>query len=208
MTNKNTLLDTIFQLRKEEELVFYSFESKYSKEELQTVVDFLEDEYIEESLYYPNKAPMFNDKAAEWAALVVFRAGLLFLNRNEGMDKVRQLIKPYAATMPSVAEQLSADLMLRFLPSIITSLYNIDFEDPAIDLLNMILKQFPYSAIELNIIDEAFDYDNMFENSCFKQLYVDRIIALKASNIVSKPIIKKLVLESMGSYQNIYWNNL
>ncbi len=65
MTNKNYLLDTIFQLRTEEELVYYSFDASFSKEELLTVVDFLEEEYSNEVLHYPYVPPTFNAKAAE-----------------------------------------------------------------------------------------------------------------------------------------------
>ncbi len=87
-------------------------------------------------------------------------------------------------------------------------MFNIDYQDPAIAVLEDVLKQFAISAIELNKITEERVIAELFSDECLKQLYVDRVIAFKARNLADLPIVKLAVKEAMGNYQNIFWNNL
>jgi hypothetical protein len=208
MAVKNYLLDTIYHLRTQEELVYYGITPSYSKAELQTVVDFLEEEYEKEKWHYPFIPPDFDAEAAEWAALLLFRAGLLFVNRDDSMATVRKLLSPFVNSTPSVEEQLSADVSLRFLPVIYNELKALDYQDPILPLLEEILQQFHYSSIAIDFELKNSIAENELTNPCYKQMYVDRILQYKARKRAAQPLLEQAVMAAMGNHKNIFWNNL
>jgi MoxR-vWA-beta-propeller ternary system domain bpX4 len=207
MNRENPFLDTIFELRTQEALLLFSDNKKITEREELVVVDFLEEEYAKESTGYPFTAPAFQPDAALWAAKIFYFAAQFFLNRKDSDKQMAKYFPAYSGTI-TVAEMLSADLVLRFLPALYTELKRIDFEDSILVVLVKHLNQFPYSAINMDAAIEVSNIENLFANPCFRQLYLNRITERKALQWTETPLVQEGLKENFGAYKNIFWRAL
>ena len=82
---KNYFFEMIKSLRESEEVVLYQNILKISAKEKDLVVDSLRDAYEEEVHTYPHVAPIFDSKAALFAAEVVYLTAQLILYRKDSI---------------------------------------------------------------------------------------------------------------------------
>ncbi len=188
------------------QIILYNKMAKIPADEDKDVTDFLESEFDRESLDYPFDAPKFNRTAAIWAAKILYSSVQLLLYRDMKPAEMLIVIPPYPGKVDASA-MISADLCLRFLPQVIVQLTALDSEDPLIGLLMERLSTFHYSAIGSDIDFTTLDLQCL-ENKCIRQLYIDRIIDLKAENSLQSAELKKGVLESLGDHKNIFWREI
>lgn len=203
---KNNILQTIHHLRTSGYFVLYTKEPKITEAELNDLGDFLEQEYENEVLEYPFEAPKFNRKAAVWAAkLIYFGAQFLVHRKTEPKD-----LKNYFPECPvpvDVAAILSADLSLRYVPFIITELEHIDMEDWLIKIIKLQAKEFQYATIgyDMEIPLEEDTLKKLFENDCFKTLYINRVIEKKAISLTEHTLIHEHITAHLGEHQSHFW---
>jgi hypothetical protein len=200
-------LETLYHLRTVEHVMLYKGLSAIPYKEEQDVIQFLEAEYERESIDYPYTPPSFSAGAAIWAAKTVYVAAQLFLYRDNKADEMSSLLPPYTKTVDASAI-LSADLCLRFLPSIKYALETVDVNDPLLPVVEQHLQHFPYSGIghegELLILDATV----ILKNDCLRQLYLDRVTERKAIKWAEEPIIKSAILSNMGNHKHDLWREL
>lgn len=84
--------DTIYGLRKREEIILYNRLPDFDPAEEQKVVDFLALEYKRECISYPVNPPPFDASAALWAAKTIYIFSQLMLNRDHPADDLPQLL--------------------------------------------------------------------------------------------------------------------
>ncbi|MFK7807889.1 MAG: hypothetical protein AB8F74_08845, partial [Saprospiraceae bacterium] len=175
MLQSNPLLYTITQLREQEQLFLNETWYPHKSKEVAELENYLKLEYQRECKDYPFKAPPFNSKAAVWAAVFVGQVASLILFRFNSKSVLKKVKAFEGPIDPSAI--LSADLTLRFLPTIWLMLKNIDSDDPAVALIFSILKEWSYSAVHHLVEPDEIPLDGLWENPCLKQLFIDRIIA-------------------------------
>lgn len=206
MSIQNNILQTIHHLRTSGQFVLYTNEPKVSASDLNDVADFLAQEYENESLNYPFEAPSFHKEAAVWAAKTIYYAAQFLAHRLEEPKNLTKFFEEFKGEL-SPAVLLSADISLRFLPFIIKELEHIDFDDWLIKLLKKHLQQFQYSTIghdmELEIQEEKLA--SLFQNDCFRTLYIDRVIAQKDISLTAHKIIQKNVAIHLGEHTHQFW---
>ncbi|WP_108113856.1 hypothetical protein [Kordia periserrulae] len=206
MSLQNNILQTIHHLRTSGQFVLYTNKPKVSQSELNDLADFLQQEYENESLNYPFEAPVFHKEAAVWAAKTIYYAAQFLAHRLEEPKDLQQFFADFTEEIsPSVI--LSADISLRFLPFIIKELEYIDFDDWLVKLLKKQLQNFSYSTIghdlELEIQEEQLA--KLFQNDCFRTLYIDRVIAQKDISLATQKIIQKNVAIQLGEHAQHFW---
>lgn len=207
INEKYHFLHTIFQLRKQEDLVLYSRILEIPAEEEDLVNDLLEEEYRKESLNYPFTAPAYEPAAALWAAKALYNIAQLVLYREHKEKDLAALIPRFAGTLnPGVI--LSADLCLRFLPQIKREVHHIDPDDILIRIIEDLLQTWHYSGIGDDRDPEQPDLGPVFADPCLEQMYTDRIIGKKDRKRAILPGIQDRVQAALGIHHNFFWQAL
>ncbi|MFK7795839.1 MAG: hypothetical protein AB8E82_00190 [Aureispira sp.] len=175
-------------------------------DECRSALEYLHQCYQEEQLNYPHEAPAFDPDAALWGALLLYYAAQAILNRQATLEEITPLFAAYRGSKTTAAV-LSVDLSLRFLPNLLEKLKTINPDDGLIVLLEQQLAQWPYSAIGYTIAAPALPTQKI-QHPCLHQLYADRIIAKKASQLLPVPWIQQAVRASLGAHQSSVWPDL
>lgn len=195
----------ISHLRHTEDIMLYGNILRVGVNEEKEAILFLEKEYAIEALDYPYEAPPFDEGAALWAAKTVYVAAQLILYRENKNEDLVSLLPDFTGEKDAKA-QLSADLCLRFLPNMVIQLKVIDSDDELIEVLENILKQWHYSAINYPLQTDTLDHHYILENACLKQLYVNRIVEYKKIKPAMLPAYRELIKANMGIYTKEFWN--
>lgn len=197
-------LHSIQHLRQYEEVVLFGKLSSYSKEEQDAVVSFLEREYQHESLDYPQEVPEYNAQAALWAAQTVYTAAQLLLYRSQNEQDIAGMFPAYDGSITASAI-LSADLSLRFLPHLLRQLELIDPDDRLIPVLEKVLQQWHYSAVQPTSTFKKEQIEVVTNNKCLHQLYINRIIQYKNLDLARSDAFNIGVKSALGIYADVYW---
>ena len=164
----------------------------------------MEKEYENESLNYCFAVPKFEATAALWAAKTIYTATQLMLYRENKDSDIQVLLPAYDSEItPSVL--LSADLVLRFLPDVISNLKAIDPEDKLIEILENHLLTFFYSGVNYSLPINELKIFSIPASPCLYQLYIDRIIEYKKIELAKHPLLVNGVKSSLGMYAGVYW---
>lgn len=197
----------IRHLREEEEVCLYRQVLDLGKEEMEEIVHYLAKEYELERKEYPFKAPTFDQEAALWGAMTIYKSAQLLLYRAHKAKDLQQLIPPYPGLIDAGA-MLSADLCLRFLPDIVHELEGIDIEDELLPILLQLLQVWHYSAIARpSDAVEKLDFIPITSNDCLLQLYCNRVIEYKNLNLAKQPTLQGRIAANLGDFKQQFWNS-
>lgn len=188
------------------ELVLFGRIDEISPLQIEPVLDLLRNQYNAEIVGYPRTVPPFAETAAAWSAKTLFYAAQLLMYREHRADSLPDFFPPFGE-LKSAAAILSADLSLRYLPSILLQLEHIDVEDPLIPILKEVLKEWHYSGLLAKTDLGVPVFDEAFDDTCLLQLYVDRVIARKKKKIGQMDKIRPLVLSALGDYEKVFWKD-
>lgn len=203
----NPFLHTIFQLRREGDLVLYDNFQLPTDEECLIAGDLLEEEYELEKVAYPFTAPPFDLPAALWGAKTLYTFAQLVLYRKHEEAAIPGLFTAYTGAITPDAI-VSADLCLRFLPQLYQQVSKIDDTDIILSLMQEVLNQWHYSGIgRLTAADEK-QLQVIKSNACLQQLYADRIISRKDKTLATHPHWQLIVKGCLGIYKDSYWKEL
>lgn len=205
MEKKLPFLETIYHLRTIEQIILYDKLMEITKQEEKETIEFLNDEYENERLNYPFEAPVFNDASALWASKIVYFSAQFLLNRQNTDKDLNDFLPDWKAEI-TASTVLSVDLCLRFLPQIVQEFKNIDVDDVIIPILEKHLQTFHYSAIGFENRLEKIDF-TVFENECFKQLYLNRITSRKDVALSTMPELNKMLQSNFGAYSKQFWRD-
>lgn len=205
MEKKLPFLETIYHLRTIEQIILYDKLMEVTKQEEKETIAFLNDEYEKERLHYPFEAPVFNETSALWASKILYFSAQFLLNR-QNTDKDLNAFLPDWKQEINPSTVLSADLCLRFLPQIVQEFKNIDIDDVIIPILEKHLQTFHYSAIGFENRLDTIDF-SLFENECFKQLYLNRITSRKDVALSTIPELNKMLQSNFGAYSKEFWRD-
>jgi len=206
-STKTPFLDTIYHLRTIEQIILYNKIMTVSRSEEIDTTSFLETEYENEILEYPDVTPKFNPDAALWAAKTVYSAAQLLLFREHKINELLDFLPKYHGEIDASA-LLSADICLRFLPQIILEMKRLDADDLVIPILENHLVQFHYSVIGYEIDIEKINFDVLDANDSLKGLYLNRIVERKAVKFAEPDFIKKQLEIGFGDYKKVFWPQL
>ena len=200
------LLQSVRQLRQQEEALLYGYLLTPSEEDQAETVRFLEAEYHRESPEYPYLVPPFNPAAAGWAARTVYLAIQWIVYREHTAKELAHLLPDYPGEATASA-LLSADLLLRFLPDIITQVRLIDAEDHLVNLLEDKLHRWHYSGVAYPLTPERLSFDAVTVDACVYQLYVDRVITHRNVFLAHHPALEEGIRASLGMFAPNFWQD-
>ena len=196
--------DTIYNLRTNGEIILYEKLLNFKPDDEKLVADFLQIEYESEAEGFPGVPPLFDAKAALWAARTTYTICQLVLYRQDKASELPLFLPIYQGNIEA-GSILSADLCLRFLPEVLTYTKHVDPEDSLIASATTHLLQWHYSGIGYPLEIEHLDFEKVISNACLYQLYADRVIEKKDKTRSNHLAIKEKVKASMGNYSNQFW---
>lgn len=204
--NENPFYRMIKNLFLTEDLVLYGQIDTITEAHAAAVLGFLSKFYQEEAVGYPGAAPEFHQASADWSAKILFHASQLVMYRAHSGESLIQFIPPYEGEMTPAA-MITADLCLRFIPSILAHLEQIDLEDELIPLLKALLRQWHFSGLLSDVSLEGVELDPILQDECLTKLYIDRIIEQKKKKVGQRLELKPLVQSALGNYENQFWKD-
>ena len=199
--------DMIIRLRRQEEILLYNNIIEVTEPESKAAIEFLRKEYEQEALDHPYTVPEFDPAAAVWAAKTVYVTAQLMLYRENRADDLQALLPAFPGEITPSAV-LSADLCLRFFPSILFQLKVIDTADALIPLLEAELHRWHYSGLQYPLETDKLDFTVIATNECLGQLYTNRIIDYKKIQLAKHPACKDRIVASLGLYADEFWKDL
>jgi hypothetical protein len=201
---QNHFLNMIRELRLKEEIMLYNNLLTVSLDDTNAVTDFLKDEFEREALDYPHTAPSFDSNAAAWSAKTVYLSAQCLLYRENNPEDLEYYLPPYDLEL-NAAAMISADLCLRFLPSMITQLKLIDSEDALIPILENHLQYWHYSGVSYPLDIEKLDFNTVASSPCLHALYGNRIIFNRKLSLAKHDLFANSIGASMGIYGTQLW---
>jgi hypothetical protein len=203
----NYFLDSIRHLRRHEEMIIYDRFNPQGLAGEDAVSQFLREEYEQECIEYPGTCPVFETDAALWAARMVYIASQFLLYRDKGLPETREYLLPCPSGRTPGAI-LSADLCLRFLPSIMKKAKELSSEDWLVMILEEHLRTWHFSGVGYPLKVEGLDWDRILANDCVKQMYVDRVISRKVKTLAELPVLKREIMAALGAWSPHFWKEL
>lgn len=201
---ENYFYEMVRTLRREEEVILYRNILTITDSEEESVMNFLQKEYVNESLNFPFNAPPYNPEAALWGARAVYFGAQLILYRQNGESELPTLFPELRCELTPSAI-LSVDLCFRFIPELLHQLKLIDSEDPLISILENHLHKWHYSGISYPLPLDTMNFTAIFQDQCLQQLYLDRIVECKCLLFAKRKQFYKLLRGNFGLYQNDFW---
>jgi hypothetical protein len=178
----------------------------FSEEDLSETGKLLEQVHQQDSLEMPGAAPGFSKEAALWAATRFYMAVQMAVLREIDEEAISQQLKPYEEKI-TVEAIYSADLVLRYLPTLFELGKGFAPADILVEKLKKLAAQWPFSSLGIEL-DEKANEDIIFANASLKQAYLDRIIAHKDANRISNQQIQDYINESTGGHVEMLWPGL
>ncbi|WP_292011221.1 hypothetical protein [Chryseobacterium sp.] len=207
VARKNPFLDTLFQLRKEEQITIFSDIQAISLQQEEEVNEYMETEFEKERLEFLSDKIPYDRISGIWAAKILYHSMQLYLIRRDTEKQLPQLIPEYKGGK-EISSLLSADLSLRFLPPILTALYITDPNDPLAGMLEAILLKFHYSGIGYDLDLQHINWEEELEDPTFRKLYIERIVEKRAYQLAEIPYINQLLIAEFGIHKEIFWREL
>ncbi|MCW3463831.1 hypothetical protein [Chitinophaga nivalis] len=175
----------------------------FSTQEIQDTATVLHQYYENDILDMPGTAPAFDEKAAMWAAIYIYRAVQLAMLRQLGEEQIKILLTPYPDAITPEAIY-GADLCLRYLPDLVSLSKGLSPDDPLVQHLKETAAVWPFSSTGMNIPVTAV-LDHILAHPSLLQAYADRIIASRDTDRCRIPAVKEAVKASLGNYTDILW---
>jgi len=159
--------------------------------------------YQEEKFRIPAHAPIFDEKAASWAAGFLYRACQFLILRELGKEELEKWLKPFddMITAPSI---YSVDLSFRYLPDVLKLAKGLAPDDPLVAILMENASFWPFSSVGMRLEDWQNEAE-ILQHAALRQAYVDRIIEKKDKSRLQNEQVLTFVKSSLGAYVQTFW---
>lgn len=141
--------------------------------------------------------------AAQWALTLLYRGCQALVYREIDGAAVRDGLSQACPEKPSPAVHYSVDLAFRFLPDLLKLSRGIAREDPLVEGLLALARQWPLSSVGAGEIGPA-EIDSFFPDPCLRSLYIDRIIARQDHSRLDHPGVRLAIREALGAYDHLW----
>ena len=155
------------------------------------------DEHTRLNLAFEPPAPIL--EVTRWACARLYCACLFLVHRDADAGEVREALSvPCPGGGEPAAVAYSADLLLRYLPDVHALAGGLSPEDPLVDALESLGRQWPLSSVGMKGRDDEIDLSIFVENRSLRQLYVDRILERGDGSRATDPVVQEWIRQSVG----------
>ncbi len=158
-----------------------------------------ESEYRDE---LPGNPPAISRPALLWGAMTTFRVSSFLAHRDANDETIRQAMRESCPESLSPSVCYSVDLTLRFLPDLVRLAKAVSANDPLVEILMELARQWPISSVGIANVGPV-DTQAIVDDPCLLRLYVDRIIASKDQSRFDEPRVRDAVLAAIGAHPEL-----
>jgi MoxR-vWA-beta-propeller ternary system domain bpX4 len=150
----------------------------------------------------PGEPPVFDAIAGRWAAISFFRACQFVVYRDLPTEELARELSNPCPRRRSPAVDYSVDLVIRFLPDLLTLARSAAEKDPLVDHLRAWAKQWPLSSVGVAGL-ESLDCSSFIDHPALLALYTDRILARGDANRLSEQRVRQAIEQAVGMYHTL-----
>jgi hypothetical protein len=155
-------------------------------------------------LHVPSPVPEFHLPTARWAARILYRAFQFLLWRDAGAELVKKALTVAAPDCPDQASRLySADLCLRYLPSLLKLAARLSPDDVLVHELHRIAREWPLSSAGIPGLEPPPDLSAVMAHSGLRCLFTERLIAAGDRTLLTDPAAADAVREALGAHPEL-----
>ena len=150
----------------------------------------------------PGDPPKVSEKALLWGAATTFYASSFLAYRDAGEDVMRLALSANCPENPSPSVCYSVDLTFRFLPDLVRLARAVSPNDPLVDALTTLARQWPLSSVGIAHVGPV-DVTPFLDDDCLLQIYADRIIVMKDRSRLNEPRVRDKIRASIGLHSEL-----
>jgi hypothetical protein len=155
-------------------------------------------------LHVPSPVPDFHLPTARWAGRILYRFCQFLLWRDAGEEVVRKaLAVPAPGGVENASRLYSADLCLRFLPSLLKVASRLSPEDVLVHEMRRLAREWPLSSAGVPALDPPPDLSAVMAHPGLRCLFTERIIAAGDRSLVNDPAAANAVREAIGAHSEL-----
>jgi len=177
--------------------------SVFTEEDITTSKKILQKYYEEDVLEMPFKAPAYSEEASIWAATYFYTAIKLTILRDADEVTVKEKLSAFNGAV-SHETIYSADLLLRYLPSLFHLAKGLAPMDALVQILRQTALTWPFSSVGIDL-NELPNDEIIFSHPSLKQVYLDRIIQHKNKSRAVGKNVTDGIYEITGSHLSVFW---
>lgn len=156
---------------------------------------------------FPGQAPEFNLAAAIWGAETLLRICQLAIFRATSEVMIAAAFSEKCPEGHPAEKHYAVDLTWRFLPDLFRFANSVAPDDPLVKALKLAAAEWPLSSIGIPGIDltsgSRVHLDEVLNHPGLYRIYLDRVIARKATDHLQEPRVLSGVLASVGMHTSL-----
>ncbi len=153
-------------------------------------------------LELPGTPPPFSPAAGIWAGTLFYQAGQFLVHREIGAEVVRKSLGKACPRGDDASRAYSVDLVFRYLPDLLSLARGIAHEDPLVERLTVLARQWPLSSAGV-ALPSGVDPSPFMKDRCLRILYAERIIASKDVSRLDRADVREAVREAIGLHPEL-----
>jgi hypothetical protein len=152
-------------------------------------------------------APLLVPGAARWAAELLYKGCQLTVHRDADAQQVATAMRTRCPHPPAADVLYSVDLTLRCLVDLLVLARGVSHDDVLVAQFRRLAFEWPLSSVGAEDLgDGQFDTAHLeiiAGHASLRQLYVDRIIALRDPSRLNHPGVREGVREAIGAFDEL-----
>lgn len=177
-------------------------ENAFAEEELRRADDHLSSFEQVYRDHLPGLPPPLSIVAARHGAILLYRICQFLVFRDLDENTIRQELNRDPQENPSPSMHYSMDLTMRFLPDAMKLAYGKSSDDPLVAESMKVAARWPLSTVGIVTPDPSI-VDTFIGNPCLLRLYVDRILARGAVDLLSDDRVRAQVECAIGAFPEL-----
>jgi hypothetical protein len=149
------------------------------------------------------EAPEFQPGAALEALRCVYRLCHALVDRALPAGEVEAIFSTIPPAPGNAAEILSADIVLRHLPTIQQWAKSLSPEEPLVAGMPALALRFPLSSVGMGELPMPVDLSLLKQHGGLWRLYLDRVIERQDATRLSDPDVQAAVRDALGSHATL-----
>jgi hypothetical protein len=151
---------------------------------------------------WPDGQPEFSEQVGLWSANLLYRACHFVVGRDANPESLERALTVKSPEPPAASAHYSADLSLRFLPDVFKLARAAAADDPLVEMLLNLAKQWPLASVGMTAVRNV-DVSCIVRNPCLLQMYVDRLISRSDLSRLNHPTVREAAQASLGLYPDL-----
>ena len=150
----------------------------------------------------PGEAPPLSMGPALWAAWMLYQGCQFLTFREMDAGLIRERLATPCASAPAPWVSYSVDLVMRYLPDLVSLARGLSPDDPLVEGLLGLARSWPLSSVGVAGVG-AVEIGAFASHPSLCALYVDRILERKDVSRLADPLVRDAVRVALGDHPSL-----